>query len=251
MILLVDAGNTRIKWMTLNADGMAPGGACPTTEAAGLRRDWGAVAATRAVVACVAGESTRADLAGLLADMGVEAHWVRAAPNAHGLVNPYRPPEALGADRYAAMVGAFRRFGRDCVVVGVGTAMTADMLSAGGEFLGGCIVPGPDLMRESLSRGTARVGRMAGAFQFLPRDTGGAVATGIALALLGVVRGMVERLEVERPGLAREGNASPAVVLTGGARACLAPLLEGAVFEVDDLVLEGLAWIARDLGFAA
>ena len=290
MILLVDVGNTRIKWMMLNADGIAPGGACPTAETAGLRREWVAMAATRAVVACVAGESTRAGLAGLLAELGIEVHWVRAAPSAHGLVNPYQPPEALGADRYAAMVGAFRRFGRDCVVVGVGTAMTADMLSADGAFLGGCIVPGPDLMRESLSRGTARVGRGEGERQDFPLDTGAAVTTGIVLALLGVAGGMRERLGRARgarvdgtdlplpaspasgggvstqdstreggvfslpagmEGWGGEGNALPAVVLTGGARACLAPLLEGAVFEVDDLVLEGLAWIARDLGFAA
>jgi type III pantothenate kinase len=288
MILLVDAGNTRIKWATLGSDGQVPGGACPTIEACALGPAWRAARPTRAVVACVAGESVRADLAGLLAELGVEAHWVRAAPAAHGLVNPYHPPEALGVDRYAAMVGASRRFGRDCVVVGIGTAMTADMLTSGGAFLGGCIVPGPELMRESLSTGTAGVGPGAGECQTFPLDTGAAVATGIVLALLGVVRGMRERLGRARgasvadlflsaspasgggvsptgsvreggvcslpagmQGRGGEGNAPPAVVLTGGARACLAPLLEGVVFEVDELVLEGLAWIARDLGFAA
>jgi type III pantothenate kinase len=266
VILLVDAGNTRIKWAWLTTDGQLPGGVCPTAEASGLRPGWRAARPTRAVVSCVAGESARADLAGLLAELGVEAHWVRAAPADHGLINPYRPPEALGADRYAALVGAARRYGRDCVVVGVGTAMTADMLTAGGAFLGGCIVPGPELMRASLSRGTARVGRGEGECQPFPLDTGAAVTTGIVLALLGVVRGMRERLGRARgacvdgsdpplpagmEGWGREDHALPAVVLTGGARACLMPLLEGTVFEVDDLVLEGLAWIARDLGFAA
>jgi pantothenate kinase type III len=50
-----------------------------------------------------------------------------------------------------------------------------------------------------------------------------------------------------RPGA---GPVPPALVLTGGARACLRPLLEGTVIEVDDLVMEGLACIARDLGYA-
>ncbi len=263
MILLVDAGNTRIKWAFLAGGDLLPGGNWPTRDAAGLRGVWppslpaargqgvGQSAfppsnrITAAVLACVAGDAVRGELAGLLEACGLPAHWVAPEGEAHGLVNRYQPPQSLGADRYAALVGAARRFRQDCVVVGVGTALTADMLTATGEFLGGCIVPGPDLMRAALFSGTAGVGPGAGGVQDFPRETGVAVDTGIALALAGVVEGMRARLARERGGI------SPPVVLTGGARARVRALLAGDVYELDELVLEGLAWIARDQGFDA
>jgi type III pantothenate kinase len=246
MILLVDAGNTRIKWAFLADGRVMPGGACPTAEAGALRRACVDARPTRAVVSCVADEAVRAALQRLFAELEMPAYWLQAAASAHGLDNAYDPPESLGPDRYAALIAASRRLRRDCVVVSVGTAMTADMLTADGRFLGGCIVPGPELMREALRRGTARVVWLEGEWRPFPRDTGAAVATGVALALLGVVRGMREMLG-KRPGA---GPAPSALVLTGGARSCLRPLLEGTVIEVDDLVMEGLACIARDLGYA-
>lgn len=246
MILLVDAGNTRIKWASLADGGVTPGGVCPTAEAVTLRRACLDARPVRALVSCVADEAVRSVLQRLFAELDMPVHWLRAAASAHGLDNPYDPPESLGPDRYAALVAASRRLRQDCVVVSVGTAMTADMLTADGRFLGGCIVPGPELMREALRRGTARVTRLEGEWQAFPRDTGAAVASGIALALLGVARGMRETLGL-RPGA---GSVPPALVLTGGGRACLRPLLEGTVTEVDDLVMEGLACIARDLGYA-
>jgi type III pantothenate kinase len=246
MILLVDAGNTRIKWAVLTGQGIARQGVTPTGDITGLPT-WLESKPERVLAACVAGEATRTALGRHFAESGVPLQWVRSAPIGHGIANSYQPPEGLGVDRYVAMIGAKRHFARDCVVVSVGTALTADMLTHDGQFLGGCIAPGPDLMRESLSRGTARVGFVAGDRQDFPRDTGAAVATGIALAMLGVVRGMRERLAAVRA--ADMPAAAPAVVLTGGARAGLRPLLDGEVFEMENLALEGLAWIARDLGY--
>jgi type III pantothenate kinase len=261
VILLVDVGNTRIKWAMWSGGETRRDGVCPTRDAVDLVRVCDQTGIAYAVVVCVAGEAIRSVLTQCFVDAGIATHWVHPEYSAHGLLNRYRPPESLGADRYAALIGAARRFRRDCVVVSVGTAMTADMLTGEGEFLGGCIVPGPDLMRESLFTGTAGVGLSSGLpsglssgeWQDFPRDTRAAVGSGIALALLGVVQGMRARL-AEMGGIepkeAESGDALPAVILTGGARACLRPLLPGEVFEFDELVLEGLAWIARNMGFA-
>lgn len=246
MILLVDVGNTRIKWATWSGGEVRRDGVCSTRDAADFARACKQGGITHAMVACVAGEDVRSSMARDLEHGGIAVHWLQPEYAAHGLVNRYQPPESLGADRYAALVGAARRFRRDCVVVGVGTAMTADMLSSEGEFLGGCIVPGPDLMRASLFTGTAGVGASSGGWREFPRETGTAVDSGIALALLGVVQGMRERLA----GMDEARSELPSVILTGGARACLRPLLPGEVIEIDELVLEGLAWIARDLGCA-
>ena len=255
MILLVDAGNTRIKWAFHVGETLLPGGSWSTREVAALPAfaldagladsadRVGPEPASRAVVACVAGEAVRGALADAFEGRGIQPHWLTPALSAHGLVNRYQPPQSLGVDRYAALVGALHRVGRSCVVVSVGTALTADMLTAEGEFLGGCIVPGPELMRTALASGTAGVGKAEGGWQDWPRTTGSAVDTGIALALAGVVRGMRERLA------GGPGRALPPVVLTGGARAGMVPLLSGEVVEIDELVLEGLSWIARGLEF--
>jgi type III pantothenate kinase len=239
MMLLVDAGNSRVKWATLDGGALAPGAPRANGDLESLRATWIELRPERAWVACVADDATRALLQELLRAAGATLHWLRAAEHAHGVINPYQPPETLGADRYAALVAA-RRFAQDCVVVSVGTAMTADMLARDGRFLGGCIVPGPDLMRGALQRGTARVGTVAGEVARFPLDTGGAVSTGIALALAGVVNGMRARLA--------EAGGDPLVLLTGGARDVLRSLLEGPVREVEDLVLEGLACIAAETG---
>ena len=274
MILLLDAGNTRIKWAYLEQGLLRPGGAWPTREVAGLCGAWAGTGSgdgppsrpslpdaevpprpeplprsiERVVAACVAGVAVRTALEACLQALGFVVDWVEPQGAGHGLVNRYRPPESLGVDRYCALVGAARRCRRDCVVVSVGTAMTADMLTADGTFLGGCIVPWPELMRSALSTGTAGVGLRAGGWQDFPRDTGAAVETGVVLALAGVVVGMRGRLaDLGNPGASTD---LPAVVLTGGGRDWLAGRLQGEVLEVDELVLEGLAWIARDLACA-
>lgn len=240
MILLVDAGNTRIKWGVRRADGWLVRGVCSTPEATRLRRDWAAYPVRHALLSCVADQATRATLAAALQARRMHVEWLQAAADAHGLHSRYRPPESLGADRYAALVAAARRKLGDCLVVSAGTALTVDALTAAGEFLGGAIAPGPDLMRAALLEGTAGVREMTAPAEGFPETTGEAVASGIALAQAGVVAALRERL-------GRHGRAPVTVLLSGGARATLAALLEAPLLEADDLVLEGLTWIAKDL----
>ena len=136
MILLVDAGNTRIKWAFHVGETLLPGGSWSTREVAALPAfaldagladsadRVGPEPASRAVVACVAGEAVRGALADAFEGRGIQPHWLTPALSAHGLVNRYQPPQSLGVDRYAALVGALHRVGRSCVVVSVGTATT-------------------------------------------------------------------------------------------------------------------------------
>lgn len=239
MILLLDAGNTRIKWGVRHAGAWQVRGVCQAWEVARLRADLAAYPLRRALLCCVANEATRAALDDLLATCVDRLDWLVAAADAHGVRNAYQPPESLGADRYAALVAAVRRGLGACVVASVGTALTVDALTADGRFLGGAIAPGPDLMRAALLRGTAGVRAFSVPVDGFPSETGAAVASGIALAQAGVVAGMRERL-------ARQTGQPVTVLLSGGARAVLENLLEPPVVEADDLVLEGLAWIAKD-----
>ncbi len=116
--------------------------------------------------------------------------------------------------------------------------MTVDALDATGTFLGGLILPGPQLMRQALSAGTAGVRTLTGQVQDFPRATGDAVETGIWRALTGAVEDM-------RIRLGQAADRPVVVVLTGGEAQALAAHVSEPRRVVEDLVLEGLACIAR------
>lgn len=240
MNLLLDAGNSRVKWGIRQAGAWLARGVCPTADVASLAGDLAPFAIRRALSCCVANAATRALLDNMLSPRVERLVWLSAPAEAHGVSNRYQPPESLGADRYAGLVAARRRHLGDCVVASVGTALTADALTAAGTFLGGAIAPGPDMMRTALLRGTAgvRVGDTMEAATF-PVDTDAAVASGITLAMAGVVLGMRERL-------ARRTGGPVTILLAGGARAWIAGVLPPPLAEVEDLVLEGLTGIAKE-----
>lgn len=241
MILLLDIGNTRIKWGCREAGEWRGQGALPAGQAERLAAVIAEFGPAWAGVCCVAGEPDRGHVETLLADL--PSHWLRPQAEAHGIVNRYDRPESLGADRYAGLIACQRRGLAPCVVASAGTALTVDALAGEGEFLGGMILPGAALMRRALAEGTAAVPASAGDWQDFPRSTGDAVATGILTALVGTIEAMRARLTDE---IAHEVP----VVLAGGDAEGLAGHLSGPVMIENNLVLEGLLWLARDLGVA-
>lgn len=235
-ILAIDAGNTRIKWGVHDGAAWLQHAALPTSEAAHLR---GAIAhardTERVVIANVAGERVAELLASVLPP-GPEPCWVVARAEQCGVRSGYAEPAQLGADRWAALIGARHLFSEPCVVVNAGTTMTVDALSAESIFLGGFIVPGYELMRDALAANTAQLALREGAFSFFPDNTGDAIASGALNALAGAVDRMC-RYVVDT------GEDEPIVVLSGGNAALLRSRLNGRTQLVDNLVLEGLVRI--------
>ncbi|OYY93390.1 MAG: hypothetical protein B7Y41_11505 [Hydrogenophilales bacterium 28-61-23] len=263
MMLLVDAGNTRIKWRIVAERVLLASGSLPGAQVAELEAQWRSYGLTRAVLSCVASAAIQACLAEMLARLGVAAHWLHPERLNYGIHNLYDTPGQLGADRYAALIAAARLKLGHSVVVSVGTATTVDMLSMNHEFLGGVIIPGPDLMRAALLNGTGQIenrmrardaspfhdaARAAPDLQAWPRDTDTAVAMGIGLAQAGAVQAVCERMPCTP-------DQPLWLILTGGARGALRDWLTihphgGAqvqLVEIEDLVLEGLAWVALEL----
>ncbi len=243
-ILLVDAGNTRLKWGVWQGGGWRRKGAMPVGKAAGLAE---AIAPDRpgmAWVSCVAGREVGAAIQSGLQRLGTRVMWVSPRAQGCGLTNLYDPPEALGADRYAMLVACLHLGLAPCVVVGAGTAVTVDALAGEGRFLGGLILPGLRLMREALARGTAGVQPRGGRCVDFPRNTADAVVSGSLRALAGAVEAQ-RRLFSERVG------GTPAVILSGGEAAALARYLPEPKRVVEDLVLEGLVWMCRLAGACA
>ena len=241
-ILAIDAGNTRIKWGVHDDGSWAAQGWVPTTaRTERLARAWAAIGAPGKVIAAnVAGLSVARRIAAAARRLQRRVQFVNGAARQCGVASSYDSPAQLGADRWAALIGA-RHFHRGaCVVVNAGTTLTVDALAADGVFLGGMIVPGMELMRGALAYNTAGLRRRgAGRFAFFPARTADAIESGAINALVGAIERM-------RRFMREAGQEAPLTVLSGGAAPLLAPQLTGPLEVVDNLVLEGLVRIALE-----
>lgn len=238
MTLLIDFGNTRLKWAKLTNGRMQPGGVfahgdIPLTTA--LRVEWAELAPVESVlVASVVAANREDELADyVLSCSGVRAKFLRSPAQALGVRNAYANAPQLGIDRFLALAALHARQPRAQVLASVGTALTLDALDADGVHHGGLIVPGPSLMRSAVQGGTARVGSAEGRFHEMPKNTADAVFSGSLYAAAGAINGFVATT-------ARRFGTAPAVLLTGGGADDLAALVPQAE-RVNDLVLRGLA----------
>jgi type III pantothenate kinase len=239
-ILAIDAGNTRIKWGVHEDGSWRAQGWVATARASQLAREWRGTDVPDAVIAAnVAGARAARSIAAAARRVKRRVHFVKSSASQCGVKNAYDRPGQLGADRWAALIGARHLHHGPCVVVNAGTTMTVDALSADGVFLGGMIVAGADLMRATLARNTAQLKPRGGQFTFFPSRTADAIESGAVNALAGAIERMLTYLE-------RAGRAAPLVVLSGGAAPLIAPHLNAVVEVVDNLVLEGLLRIALE-----
>lgn len=234
MLLLIDAGNTRIKW-ALAEPGAAPGdwaasGAVAHAELNHLPASWQDRRITRAIVANVAGTKLRDQLQLMIPVKAID--WFVARRELDGLRNVYRNPAQLGCDRFAAALGARAlEPGKRLIVATCGTATTIDALSADSVFLGGMILPGLGLMATSLARNTAQLPQV-GAGRALPAGFADNTDDAILAGCLAAQAGAIER--------ACALHGASICVLSGGAAPLIAPQLNVAYRMVDNIVLIGL-----------
>lgn len=232
-LLVIDAGNSRIKWGLHEEGGWKERGAVATAEADRLSDAFSQLSLPERVIAAnVAGVLTAERIADAVSRFGVRVQWVEGREEQCGVRNTYGEPARLGPDRWAALIGARHLHAGACVVVNAGTTMTVDALNAEGIFVGGFIVPGFMLMREALARNTALLRVQDGHFSFFPDNTADAMCSGALNALAGAVDRMLRYLN-------ETGEGEALVLLSGGDAALLEPMLS-APRLVDNLVLEGL-----------
>ena len=246
MILAIDAGNSRVKWGWLErGKGGAPRWASIATvsliEFAAASDHVNPFSVThddpeRIIISNVAGEGAHQLLVNWTSIFDAEPLWLRPEAERCGVKNGYEPPEALGADRWAALIAARALHHGASLVVNSGTATTVDMLAADGTFLGGAILPGVELMRFVLHEHTGRLPMAQGSYREAPRNTLDAIETGCRHAQAGAV----ERLY----RVFREVAPTPLCIVAGGAGRGLVEQLSMPRRYVENLVLEGLAHIA-------
>jgi type III pantothenate kinase len=248
-VLLVDIGNTRIKWARLE-------GARLGRSRAAVHSTWSSTSYDRRLfgrgarptslwVTSVAGPRVNRALAAAARRAGVAAQFVSVPRSGGGVKVGYLEPWRLGSDRFVAAVGARALFPRTPVcVVGLGTAMTIDLLGGDGRHRGGVIIPAPALMVDTLLTRThgiqrrAQGGRAGRAAALFARSTRAGLEQGARYAAAA----LIDRAVDEAQALLRR---KPLVVLTGGQAAAVRPLLRSPWVVVPDLVLRGLAVLAR------
>jgi type III pantothenate kinase len=247
MTLLVDVGNTRVKWARLDAAG-EPGPQSAAAHAGWSADDWrsalfGGAPVGRVLAASVAGETANAALAAAAgAANGSTVEFVATAREAAGVRNGYADPRLLGVDRWVAVIGAWNRVRACCVVADVGTAATIDVVAADGGHRGGYIVPGPELMVRSLLRSTSDLaprhaaGGQAAHTTGFADNTRDAIERGCRLALAA----LIERCHAD----AAAADGRPCLLVTGGAAIEVLPYLRIDAEHVPDLVLRGLRELA-------
>jgi type III pantothenate kinase len=246
--LLVDIGNTRVKWAIMRDGKQGPMRAA-AHENSGL--------ALRALVRSAPRKVSRVIVVSVVDEglshvldtaarrrFGITPEYVRSTKRSHGVTNSYREVWRLGADRWVSAIGAHAlASGRTAVIANVGTALTIDAVSANGRHRGGAIVPGPATMIESLLSGTHGIRRRASGGQAKSRslfstDTASALAAGSMFAAAA----FIDRALLEAR---RELKGQPLLILTGGAAPALQRYLKSSARFVPDLVLRGLAEFAK------
>ncbi len=152
-----------------------------------------------------------------------------------GLRIRYDNPQEVGADRIINAVAARARHAGALIIIDFGTATTLDVVTAGGDYLGGVICPGPRLAAEALSARTARLPRveLEPPLHVIGRNTVDSMRSGLVHGHAAMVDGLVRRIEAEL-------GAAVTVIATGGLAAVIGPLMDRLDAIEPDLTLEGL-----------
>ena len=241
MNLVLDLGNSRCKWALAN-DSLMPGGAFAYGDDFTRTLDNGFSALPRpqhVAAVCVAASGHLQTLAQWVQRRwGLELQPIITRAAQLGVTNAYKDPTSLGADRWAALIAARARLPGAACVVDCGTALTIDALDQSGMYRGGVILPGLALMRAALLRTQGVRDVVGDAGSALAQSTADGVAAGTLFGLAGAI----DRILDEQAALL---GATPQVLITGGDAQPLRALLRHAVQHAPDLVLEGVARIAR------
>lgn len=237
MKLLIDAGNSRIKWGVHDGSDWCANGVVEHAEIGLLAQSWAHWPIRQVFASLVAREMVRQALEAV---SPCPIRWLESQSHGFGVRNHYHDPRQMGPDRWLAVVAARRLSACDTLVVCAGTALTVETLTRDGDYLGGVILPGYRVMLNSLARATARLDQPAGQYADFPCATSDALTTGVLDALAGAVERSRRRLEKYN------GCVSPLVLITGGDAAQIAPLLASPVQIVDNLVLMGLLEVSNE-----
>ena len=248
--LLLDIGNSRLKWGVLDGHEIRRTGHISQQK---IRERGLTVLTSRlprrvdtVLASNVAGTSFATRITGVVGlHCDADVHFARTAREACGVTNSYRQPRRLGVDRWVAMIGAWHEVQSACLVIDAGTAVTIDALDDAGRHLGGQIVAGIALMAETLAARTSdipnikrRAASQARGLEMFANTTAGAVGHGAVNAVVGAIERAADVMHEE--------GLDATIILTGGDASRILKLLDEEPLHRPHLVLQGLARLLED-----
>ena len=238
MILLLDAGNSRLKWALCSANSVKlhQQGICHYYQPDQINRVCQKYCPDAVYALAVCGPKKKD---WIQTQIPQPIQWQHAKAEAMGIVCNYDNPAQLGADRWFNILGG-RYFNQQgaLLVVSCGTAMTLDVLAENNYYLGGSICPGIQMMHQALGEQTAQLKQPLGHFADFARNTQDALMSGIIDASIGAINRIQHRLSFSHP------KSDVKIVLTGGNAHVLHPFLDKKNKIIDNLALFGLAsWV--------
>ena len=255
MILVIDCGNSAIKWGR-NGNGhqnklQATGSAVHIGRidaALAELADSMPAAADRVIVSNVAGPVLASGITKVAAErLGKTPEFVNVQAEAHGVRCGYVQLGDFGVDRWVGLIAGRQSANVPVAVINAGTAVTFDALDASGQHLGGLILASPRLMAAELNHRTDQIGAIelprqaAKGIALLGKTTADGVGNG---SMLAVAAALDRAISV----IAKALGGQPRAILTGGGALSIRPWLETEVQFEANLVLDGLVLIARDSG---
>lgn len=245
MKLLIDIGNSRIKWV-YSVDGMLEtANALVLSEKdfyETLETIWrGSDIPERVYISSVANEVIDEKITGKVKDIwDIEPVIAGVEPEFRGLKIAYRKTSQLGVDRWLALVASWLRYQAPVCVVSCGTAVTIDGISASGQHLGGLITPGIYLQQDLLNKNTGRINL----------DTENNFNLGLGSSTIecvnnGIVRSIVSLVDNVTDELLSQYGGTLSCIITGGYGERINTLLSGKFHYEPDLVLQGLMFLSE------
>jgi type III pantothenate kinase len=241
MRLLIDIGNTRLKWGIADQGDIMTTGVLANNHISSqtLIDAWQAIVSPQVIaLSCVNSPEIIELIGSVTTFLWPNSPVIMAQSTAFacGVRNAYEQPEKLGIDRWLALIAAHNIYQQTVCIVDCGTAITVDLMDSDGNHQGGLISPGLTLMRQSLARGTHQLPLSEQNHTFgLANNTEAAIYSGI----LSAACGLIERV------IAQQFKPTQ-LVLTGGDARLIATQLACEAIIDDNLVLRGLIYVSDE-----
>lgn len=247
--LLIDAGNSRLKWSSLSQGQRSPqqalayGSHAPQVGALEhLQMLLTEQAVEQVVLVHVLGATFAEAVEALCTQLAVPLTLVQSRAGAYGVEVVYPNPAHFGADRFVGLLAARKRLGQQAaIIIDAGTAVTIDALQADGQHLGGVILPGLQLLSDALIRRTQAVHMSATPFaqpKVFNDNTLQGMGSGCLFSLVGALEGICSRMQAQMPEPAK-------ILLCGGDTALLSEHLRLAHQACPDALMEGLQYVVE------
>jgi len=243
--LLLDAGNSRIKWGWADQGGLTETGWLDNhKDHAALQTEWQRhTPPDRVWLATSVSGQYREEIKSVIESLWrIDVEVVQTAPRFGGLKNGYHQYQQLGVDRWLGLIAAWRVAQRPLCLVDCGTAITIDVVDATGRHQGGVILPGFGHSAETLLSAAPHLKQDS-----LTEEGGPLLGRGTAEGLRLQNDGSVARVD-EMLGKIIQHYGALELLVTGGDRSVLREASVYSMKEMQHLVLEGLLLVAKGEG---